>query len=104
MNECIPGIGCKQETQHVHNSVSGVFSQANQEARQASNTAQANATAWASTTHSNIMKSNYAEADSHYVRSMAQELVSQECAYYHAVAQAPLALRIKAMLNTLSQK
>ena len=50
------------------------------------------------------MKSNYAEADSHYVRSMAQELVSQECAYYHAVAQAPLALRIKAMLNTLSQK
>jgi F0F1-type ATP synthase membrane subunit b/b' len=93
-----------QETQHVHNSVSGVFSQANQEARQASNTVQANATAWASTTHSNIMKSNYAEADSHYVRSMAQELVSQECAYYHAVAQAPLALRIKAMLNTLSQK
>ena len=50
------------------------------------------------------MKSHYAGADSHYVRSMAQELVSQECAYYHAVSQAPLALRIKAMLDTLSQK
>ena len=86
------------------NSVSGVLSQAHQETRQASNTAQANATAWAANTHRDIMKSHYAGADSHYVRSMAQELVSQECAYYHAVSQAPLALRIKAMLDTLSQK
>jgi len=93
-----------QETQHVHDSVSGVVFQASQETRQASSTAQANATVWAANTHRDIMKSHYAGADLHYIRNIAQELISQECAYYHAVAQVPLALRIKAMLNTLSQK
>jgi hypothetical protein len=96
-------IELTQETQHVHDSVSGVVSQVHQETRQASNNAQVNAIEWAANTHRDIMKSHYVGADTHYVRSLAQELVSQECAYYHAVAQAPLALRIKAMLDTLSQ-
>jgi hypothetical protein len=92
-----------QETQHVHDSVSGVVAQAQQEARHASHAAQSSAASWAAATHQAIMKRHYAGADAHYVRSMAQEMVSQECAYYHAVSQAPLALRVRGMLETLAQ-
>jgi F0F1-type ATP synthase membrane subunit b/b' len=92
-----------QETQHVRDSVSGVVSQAHQETRYATVTAQSNASKWTANTHRDIMKNHYATADAHYIRNTAQELVSQECAYYHAVSQAPLALRVKAMLNTLTQ-
>ena len=92
-----------QETQHVHDSVSGVVAQAQQEPRHASTTAQASATEWAVNTHRDIMKNDYNSADAYYMRNMAQEMVSQECAYYHASSQAPLALRVKAMLEILSQ-
>ena len=92
-----------QETQHVHDSVSGVVAQAQQETRHASTTAQSNGAEWAYSTHRSIMKSYYNNADAYYMRNMAQEMVSQECAYYHASSQAPLALRVKAMLEILSQ-
>jgi hypothetical protein len=92
-----------QETQHVIDSVSGFVAQAQQETRHASNAAQSNATEWTLNTHRDIMKSFYTDADTYYIRNMAQEMVSQECAYYHAASQAPLALRVKAMLEILSK-
>lgn len=92
-----------QETQHVNDSVSGVVAQAQQETRHASAEAQSNAAEWAANTHNDIMKNYYSNADTHYMRNMAQEMVSQECAYYHAASQAPLALRVKAMLDILSK-
>lgn len=91
------------EVQHVEHSVHGVLSQAHHEARSAMHTAQTQAQTWAHATRRDIITHHYGSADAVYMKHMAQQVVSQECAYYHALTQAPLSLRVAYMLRAIRE-
>lgn len=89
------------EARRLHMHVAGIVAQAQQEARDATAHAVAQADLWTTDTARDLLHRDYRGVSETYVHTMAQELLSQEVALHHARAQAPVALRVAAMMAAL---
>ena len=89
------------ETQQLYHHVHGVYAQAHREARGAYTHAVQAGEAWTQATLHQMYGSHYTPADRAYLQDMAQTMVSQEVALYHAKAKAPVGVSLCAFLTHL---
>jgi hypothetical protein len=89
------------ENNTLNKEIAGIVAQAHKEARSSLDSRVQEGEIWTAATTKKILNTNFNEADKHYLRDMAQEIISQETAYYVAASRPPLAYSLLAFLNTL---